>query len=388
MSRLSILLIRVLLLTPIYFIPQMASAQDTVMAVASSRYTHPSLTERIFIGSNYRSIWSQLVTVKVFHLNEVKGGLIVKELGGGMQTKSLRLEDAHGTKWVLRTIDKTVDKAMEAEGIGIGFIKNITQAMISAAQPYGALTVAPMARALGIVTASPELYYVADKPGLGEYSRLFANTMCLLEQREPVLHPGDKVKDTEKMLRDRKKHPDYDFDAKMLLQARLLDMLISDWDRHGGQWKWGYHKADGNVTIYPIPVDHDQAYFNSNGLLVKGVRPFAMKHIIGFRKESTGLITLNRKEWNFDYALLGSLSRKEWRSGIETFQAKLTDEVLMQAVHQLPQEIAAGYRQALYERLQSRRNTMLENGMKYYDFLQRYEPKPMKEETKVEKAVD
>src|SRR5205809_661232 len=107
---------RKFLLLPLIILAHCAAAQDTVVAVASRRYKHPSITERIFAGNNYRRIWAMPVTVKVFRIGEEKGGFIVKGLGGGMQTKSLHLEDKNGRKWVLRSLDKTVDKAMEVKG--------------------------------------------------------------------------------------------------------------------------------------------------------------------------------------------------------------------------------------------------------------------------------
>jgi len=238
------------------------------------------------------------------------------------------------------------------------------------------LTVPPMAKALGVATADPVLVYVPDSPGFGEHSSLFANTMCLLEKLEPSLHPGDEVEgDTEDMLKDLKKHPEYKLDAKMLLQARLLDMLIGDWDRHAGQWKWGYHKQGRNVQVYPIPVDHDQAYFNSSGILVPMVRPFTMRHIIGFTEKATNLKTLNRKEWDFDKRLMGSLTEEDWRKGVESFRKKLTDKVLMAAVKRLPREIYAMQGQDLFERLKSRRDSMPDEVMKYYEFLKGHELK-------------
>jgi hypothetical protein len=352
-----------------------APAQDSVKAPASIRYMRPNLGEQVFVGDNYRVIWSLPVRVKVFRLDQEKGGLKITELGGGMQTKSLKLEDKSGRKWVLRTVDKTVDKAMEAEGIKSGLAKNVTQDMISAAQPYGALTVPPMAKALGVVSTRPELVYVTDDLQFGEHRSLFANTMCLLEELEPVLFPGDKVVKTDKMLKDLAGHPEYRLDRKQLLQARLLDMLIGDWDRLAGQWRWGYHRQGSGVSIYPIPVDHDQAYFNSTGALVPMVRPFTMKHIVGYRDNTNGLKTLNRKEWDFDRSLLGDLSEEDWRSGILTFQARLTDAVLAEGVSRLPKELLGDYGPKLLQQLKGRRNTLLTNGMKYYHFLQSREPR-------------
>ncbi len=358
-----------------------AIGQEYTTAPASRRYARPNLAEKIFIGGNYRETWAMPVRVRVFDIDKEQGGMKITKLGGGMQTKSLRMEDKTGRKWVLRTVDKTVDKAMEAEGIKSGLVKNVTQDMISAAHPYGAVVVPPLAKALGIVTTDPEVVFVPDDPRFGEHRALFANTMCLFEQLEPTLYPGDEVEgDTEDMLKDLKKHPDYRLDTKMLLQARLLDMLIGDWDRHGGQWKWGYHKQDKTVQVYPIPVDHDQAFFHSSGILVPMVRPFTMKHIIGLDDESSNLRMLNRKEWDFDKSLLGGLSEADWRSGIRSFREKLSDAVLLAGVKRLPNEVYDASGDELLEILKGRRDSMEKNALKYYRFLLTHKPKPVAEE--------
>ena len=129
------------------------------------------------------------------------------------------------------------------------------------------------------------------------------------------------------------------------------------------------------MMIYPIPVDHDQAYFNSTGALVPMVRPFTMKHIVGFREKGMKLTTLNRKEWDFDKLLLGKLTEEDWRAGIRSFQSKLTDAVLLAAAQRLPREVYAIQGAELQRRLRSRRDAMLDEGMKYYRFLQEHVPR-------------
>jgi hypothetical protein len=51
------------------------------------------------------------------------------------------------------------------------------------------------------------------------------------------------------------------------------------------------------------------------------------------------------------------------------FQDKLTDEVIRDAVRHLPPAIYSSNGKMLEERLISRRNSLLENAMKYYDFI-------------------
>lgn len=350
--------------------PFAASAQDT-LAPASTRYAHPNILKRIFLGGNYRKTWETPARVPLFRIQSTNGGYTIKKLGGGQQTKSLRIQDARGNTMVIRTVDKTVDKALESQNIKSGFIKSITQDMISAAHPYGALAVPPIAAAVGVLSTEPVLYYVPDDPGMDSFRNIFANTMVVLEKRKPLFNPKDKLRKTEDLLADLAKNEPLKIDLPMLLQARLVDMLIGDWDRHGGQWKWGYRKEGDSTYVYPVPVDHDQAFFHSSGILVPLVRPFTMKHLVGFKDNMRRIKKLNRKEWDFDKAFIGQLSCRQWEEGIRSFQQKVSDSVLRAAVARIPAEVTAIHGEELFRKLQGRRNTMRCDGMRYYHFLEK-----------------
>lgn len=379
-----------LLLLSLIIATRSSAAQDSITIHASDRYKHPALIGRILAGANYRDIWAMPVRVKIFRINEAKGGLIAKEMGGGLQTTSLQLEDKSGKKWVLRSVDKNVERAMEVQGIKNKRIRKFSQQMISGAHPYGALTLSPMAKALGILSLEPELVYIPDDPALGAYRSELANTMATLELREPVFHEGDDVDDTEKMLKKLKEKKGYKLDQKMLLQARLLDMLVADWDRHEDQWKWTNHKQpDGTTMIYPIARDHDQAYFNSSGLVFGVLRTFNAKRFVGFR-DKLKLKALNYKQWYFDKTFMKDLTEEDWRNGVQTFQAKLTDDVLGQSAKRLPREVYVAHGEDFLNTLRARRDRMPRDVMKYYHFLQnnprKVEKQGEKQREKFEKA--
>ena len=63
-------------------------------------------------------------------------------------------------------------------------------------------------------------------------------------------------------------------DARAFLNARLFDLVIGDWDRHRGQWRWARF-GDQPVTRWvPIPQDRDQAFIRYDGLVLAiGDRP-------------------------------------------------------------------------------------------------------------------
>src|SRR4029453_960372 len=54
-------------------------------------------------------------------------------------------------------------------------------------------------------------------------------------------------------------------DARKFLSARLVDLLIGDWDRHRNQWRWA--RIPGMEGWQPIPEDRDQAFVRFEGLI-------------------------------------------------------------------------------------------------------------------------
>jgi hypothetical protein len=341
-------------------------ATDSVRMAVSHQYEHPSFFGRIFLGKNYRKVWSQPVTFPVFHMKEQ--GFKIKELGGGQQTKSLRLLDKNGQEWALRSIDKTVLPTAVPPSLRYKFVLNVIQSMVSASYPYAPLIVPGMAQATGVVAADPVFYYVPDDPDFGEYRALFAHTICMLEDREPT--PDDsETESTGDLVEELLEDPGNAVDQKATLNARLLDMMVADWDRHQDQWRWGIRDSAGVKYFYGIPRDRDQAMFLSNGLLVKIARLFGLKHMVGFTSGTRNLTKLNAKAWNFDRTFLNELDAAQWQQIIRQFQSQLTDEVIRTAVHQLPPEIYALNGPEIESKLISRRNSLLKDGMAYYEFL-------------------
>ena len=341
------------------------SAADSVVKPASTRYSNSSFLGRFLTGTNYREVWSIPVSMPVFDLS--KQGFTIAELGGGQQTKSLRLLDKNKKEWVLRTVDKEAEGAVP-EKFRIPLVVNFVQDMISASHPYGALVVSELALANNIIAPRPKLYFVPDDENFGPYRELFANVICFLEQREPT-PDNSGTESTSKVMEEIIEENDHLVLQKAVLNARLLDMLIGDWDRHADQWRWGQVASNGHKYYYAIPRDRDQAFFWANGFVPRFIRLFGLKHVNGFRKKSKGLKNLNFKSWRFDKTFLNELDAAIWDSTIRAFQYKLSDQVIKTAVKKLPKEAYVINGPSLEARLTSRRNTLLENAMKYYRFI-------------------
>jgi hypothetical protein len=342
------------------------SSHDSVTAVASRKFNNASIFRKLFIGANYREEWSAAVKMPVFRLPQ--SGLKIIELGGGQQTKSLKLEDKKGREWALRTVDK------DAAGATPKFLRGtlgqkIIQDVISGSYPYAPLVVGYLAKSTGIVAPDPKLYYVPDDAGLGKYQDVFSGQVCYLEEREPMRKGTKETESTEDVQEDIVDANDRLIIQREVLKARLLDMLIADWDRHADQWRWGVVDSTKAKYYYAIPRDRDQAFFMAKGIIPRIGKFIFMHHINWFKHDTKGLRKLNFKSWEFDQTFINDLDRNEWERVTKEFITKLTDEVIAEAVSKLPSEIYAISGKELEQKLKSRRNSLQPAVMKYYGFL-------------------
>ena len=346
---------------------------DSVSIPASKFYQRWPGLKGVVLGDNYRDEWSTPVNLKVFNIRKEKGGLKVMSLGGGKQTKSLKLADPNGKEWTLRTVDKDPEKALPKNLRGT-LAQGIVQDMISASHPYAPLVVPDLANAIGITAVKPEFFYVPDDPALGLYRSMFAGTVCMLEDREPGSSKAtedDKSKTTGKVINKMLEDNEHHVDQEKVLNARLLDMMIGDFDRHADQWRWGTDDTGKGKLYYPIPRDRDQAFFRSEGLLVKYLKGNGMPFLQGFTENFGNISGLNNVARDFDRAFLNNIDEQTWNRIIFEFQAKMTDEVIDNAVKNLPPQIAALDAGTIATNLKSRRNSLGTEGLKYYNSLAR-----------------
>jgi len=340
---------------------------DTALVPASHRYDHPGRVQKFLDGTNYRKEWSEPVDLRVFHVSTTLGGFKITGAGGGFQTKTLHIKDSAGVKYNLRTIDKDPRKVLPAN-MRETFARDVVQDMISAADPYAPMVVYPLAVAAGVTASAPSFYYVPDDPALGFYRPLFANKVCLLELNDPTLD-GTKSKSSDKVISKIISDDDHFVDQKLVLQARLLDMLIGDWDRHLGQWHWGVGDTGKGKLYYPIPRDRDQAFFNSDGLIMKLASRRTLPWMSGFKKHYHRFRWLNHSPRDFDRLFLNDLTKADWEVGIRQFQASITDTVIDHAIRQMPAPIQAISGQMIAAKLKNRRDDIYRYGMGYYYFL-------------------
>lgn len=328
------------------------------------------------MGENYREIWNTEVELPVFDIEKEKGGLKILKRGGGQQTRSIRMKAADGKQYVLRSVNKYVEKALDKE-LWNTIAEDAVQDGISASNPYAALTIPKMANAIGIYHTNPKYVWVPDDPALGIYRRDMANDIYLFEER-----PAGKAKDmpnfgnskelvnTAEVIEKTLGSHDHLVDQKAVLKARLFDFLINDWDRHDDQWRWATFKKDGKKIYRPIPRDRDQTYFVNQGVLMWVVKQdFILPKFQGFDYEIKNIKGLGFNARYFDRAFLSEPGLEDWIQAAAEIQEDLTDEVIEEAIHDFPPEIYAKLGKDTEDKLKQRRDDLQKYADEYYRFL-------------------
>ena len=342
------------------------SFPDSVTATAAPGFKASNFKQFLW-GKNYRDEWATPIRVPVFNIDKEKGGLKAVQQGGRLQSKSLRLEDAEGRQYVLRSIEKYPDRILPEE-FRQTIIKDALVDAISASYPYAAVSVPIMATAAGVPHANPKIVYLPDDPRLGIYRGEFANNLYIFEEREPG--GLKKTYSTPKVLEEIKEDNDNTIDEQATLKARILDMFMMDFDRHEDQWRWGRNEKEKGKIYYPIPRDRDQPFFINQGVFPRVIsREWVQPRFQGFRVKARNINSFNFNGRYFDRLFLTNLSQQDWEKATDAFLPLMTDSVIEAAMKQQPVSIHSYSLSSITNKLKERRKYLKEDVMTYYKFL-------------------
>jgi hypothetical protein len=176
-----------------------------------------------------------------------------------------------------------------------------------------------------------------------------------------------KIIDSEELLSLLNGEPGTRVDAAALLNARLTDMFMNDWDRHFGQWKWARMSDDSDSPWVPIARDRDKAFISYGGLVPKIAR-LAAKSIVTFSGTYPSMAGLTWNSIAFDRRMLSALEKPVWDSVARALEKKLSDSALAAAAAALPPEYQSSG-PALVATLKERRAGLVDLAERFYAYL-------------------
>lgn len=352
------------------FMPAAAFAAEpppTVRVQPGKRYG-AGWFQRLFLGSQWRELWTTTIEVPVLDLDTFDGGLFPEREGGGLQTKSLRFKSSAGRNWQFRSVDKDPTRIL-SEDVRQSLLGNLAQDLTSTTHPGAALVVPPFLDAAGILHATPFLAVLGDDQRLGEFRAAFAGMLGMVELRDEKNLPGvDKVFTTWQLFARLEERSDERVDARAYLRARLIDIFIGDWDRHVDQWRWARVTVDGQRLWQPIPRDRDQAFARFNGIL-PSIMEYYTKQLAGFGSGYPSIDKLTFSGRYTDRRFLIELGKPEWDAIAAEVTAKLTDAVIADAVRRLPVEMYKTGGAELEQALRARRDELPRASEDFYRLL-------------------
>lgn len=348
-----------------------AAAQDTTV-VAGPRYGAGPL-HRTLWGGAYRDLWTTPVRVPVLNPDTFAGGLRVLEAGGGLATESLRMRGADGREYTFRSVNKTPERGLPPD-LRDGPVESIAQDQVANKHPAAALVVEPLLTAVGLLHPRPALYVMPAHPFLGEFRR-FAGRLGQVEVRPEDGEEGgtsfagaDRVVGTERLLERLEESPAERLDAREYLTARLMDVLLGDWDRHADQWRWAGYESGDRWRWRTVPRDRDNAFNDNRGLLLAPVRA-AFPQLTRFGPRYDDVFGLVIHASDLDRRLLSELEWPAWDSAARFIQQRVTDEAIGQAVRRMPPEYQPLSAPGLSAILRARRDSLHSAARSFYEIL-------------------
>jgi hypothetical protein len=249
---------------------------------------------------------------------------------------------------------------------------------IASENPYAALVIPPLAEAAGVRHANPEIIWVGNDAVLDSFRADYSNGLYILEEKpktdmSSIDSPGASYVQTAKMLLLLQQNHHYAYDTAALMRARLLDIIIGDWDRHGGQWAWEAETRGDKVVYVPIPRDRDQAFFKVDGWLYKIIAgKLFVRRLSDFGPEIDDLKGLVSNAKDFDKAFLMDIPLQRWKQTAVQMQLSLTDSVIEQAIHLWPKSLYDVTGRETEAGLKKRKQNLISYTEKYWNILNSY----------------
>jgi len=342
-----------------------------VRVAASERY-HAKRIHRFALGGGYRDLWQAEIELPVLDLAAEGGGLTPTGRFGGLQTAVIGFKGKDGRAYSFRGTDKD-PSAVLGPLFKDTVVETIVQDQMAAQNPGGPVVVSVISEAAGVLTVHERMVVMPDDPALGKYREEFAGMVGSFfefpmpeSDDAPGFHDATEIigqKDLYKILAE---SPENEVDVKAFLRARLLDILIGDFDRHRKQWRWA--KLPGNSQWQPIPEDRDMAFVRYDGAGPR-VASIYVKILQDYGPKYPSMQGLTLHGWEQDRWLLPALSWPEWEAIALDMRSRITDEIIDEAIAAQPPEYVELDGERLRTDLRGRRDRLVEGARSFYEHL-------------------
>jgi hypothetical protein len=344
---------------------------ETRSVVAGPSYAAGSLHRTLF-GDDYRDLWTTPVVIEVLDLKKEAGGLSPVRRVGGQQTKGLAFKGADGRNYTFRGLEKDPTGLLDEDLRGT-VVEKLVRDQMAAQHPASEVVARVLLEAAGVPVPAWRLAVLPDDPALGAFQKdfagatgVFAEYPSAVSATNPGFHGITEILDHQEMYRRLDMGEGGAVDAHALLRARLVDLLMGDWDRHRKQWRWA--RVPGRTGWQPIPEDRDQAFSRYEGLvpdLARQREPRLQKLAPSY--PSIGGLTYNG--WDQDRRLLVSLTRRDFEEAAEAVRTALSDAVIDRAAQAMPAEWQRLDGVRLVKALKARRDALPAAAERYYRHL-------------------
>ena len=350
--------------------PGTAPRRDTV--VAGQQYGRP-IGGRVLFGEDYRDLWTTPIEVELLDLQAEAGGLRPVMTIGGNESRGLALKGADGRDYSFRPVKKDL-RGIVADIYENSVVADIVEDQVAATIPGVEVVKPVLAAAIGVLSpARARLVVLPDDPALGRFQHEFAHALgVLLEYPQaksttnPGFHDATQILGHKEFWERRRASASVRADSRAFLRARLLDLVLGDWDRHQSQWRWA--RLPGHALLQPIPEDADMAMSSYRGLALAVARVMGAPYVV-FGGHYSPLPATTKNGWAVDRFLLTDLERSDWMPIVDEVRAGLSDAAIEAAIARLPNGFLVRRGAELRTTLTLRRDHLVGYAERFYRYL-------------------
>lgn len=360
----------------------------TEASIYTKEETEKSDFYEVLLGDRYRELYSTKIKVPVATLDTLYGGLEVMRMGGGHQTRSLRLRTKDGRELNMRALRKSATQYLQTvlfkntyvdDDFDRTYVEDLILDFYTAAHPFAFFVVPDLSNAAEVYHTNPKLFYIPKHKELGDYNVNYGDELYMIEERpeenysdERNFGYADDLESTHDIISKIREDEKYKIDEVSFIRARLFDMLLGDWDRHQDQWRWAqFNQENGDKLFRPIPRDRDQVFSNFDGALLDIMRVMSgsTKQLQVYDAELKDIKWMNRAGIKLDKVLIQQSGMDVWLEQAEFLQKNITDEVIRLAFSKIPEEVQDESLVEIQASLKGRRGNLKDIAERYYKYL-------------------